>query len=291
MFARSFRAANVRPLMNAVAQARAFSSGHYHKDLLDNQGFVHRHNAYMRVLDEEVDKNCPQYMNNYEAMNKLNAELENRVAQTMAVSDKEMAKLKALGKNTTRERINQIVDRGSPFLEVGQLAGFDEGVPSGSIVTGIGQINNKKCMIVANLSTYKGGAYFPITVKKHLRAQEIAEENNLPCIYLVDSAGAFLPKQDNVFPDRDHFGRIFFNQARMSGKGIPQVAVVLGSCTAGGAYVPAMSDEVVMVKRRATVFLGGPPLVQAATGEVVTSEELGGANLHCEESGVSDHLA
>jgi 3-methylcrotonyl-CoA carboxylase beta subunit len=146
-------------------------------------------------------------------------------------------------------------------------------------------------MIIANQFTFKGGAYYPITVKKHLRAQEIAEQNGLPCIYLVDSAGAFLPKQDNVFPDRDHFGRIFFNQARMSAKGIPQVAVVLGSCTAGGAYVPAMSDEVVMVKRRGTIFLGGPPLVQAATGEVVTEEELGGANLHCEESGVSDHLA
>lgn len=146
-------------------------------------------------------------------------------------------------------------------------------------------------MIVANNFTYKGGAYYPITVKKHLRAQEIAEQNNLPCIYLVDSAGAFLPKQDDVFPDRDHFGRIFYNQSRMSAKGIPQVAIVLGSCTAGGAYVPAMSDEVVMVKRKGTIFLGGPPLVQAATGEIVTDEELGGANLHTEESGVADHLA
>jgi len=152
-------------------------------------------------------------------------------------------------------------------------------------------IHGQSCMIVANNFTYKGGAYHPITVKKHLRAQEIAMQNKLPCVYLVDSAGAFLPQQEDIFPDRDHFGRIFYNQARMSADGIPQIAVVLGSCTAGGAYVPAMSDEVVMVKRRGTVFLGGPPLVQAATGEVVTDEELGGAKLHCEESGVSDHLA
>jgi 3-methylcrotonyl-CoA carboxylase beta subunit len=167
----------------------------------------------------------------------------------------------------------------------------DESVPSGNIIAGIGNISGKQCMIVANNFNYKGGAYYPITVKKHLRAQEIAEENNLPCIYMVDSAGAFLPKQDDVFPDRNHFGRIFFNQARMSAKGIPQIAIVLGSCTAGGAYVPSMSDEVVMVHKKGTVFLGGPPLVQAATGEIVTDEELGGATLHSEESGVSDHLA
>ena len=180
---------------------------------------------------------------------------------------------------------------------MGQLAGYDcingieSSVPSGNVVAGIGQIGGRQCMIVANNFTYKGGAYHPITVKKHVRAQEIALENNLPCVYMVDSAGAFLPQQDEVFPDRDHFGRIFFNQARMSAKGIPQVAIVLGSCTAGGAYVPAMSDETVMVHKKATVFLGGPPLVQAATGEVVTDEELGGATLHSEESGVSDHLA
>lgn len=209
----------------------------------------------------------------------------------MLTSLKEQEKLKARGKLTPRERITSIIDRGSPFLEIGQLAGYDKDIPSGNVITGIGVVNGQKVMILANNFTFKGGAYFPITVKKHLRAQEIAEQNMLPCIYLVDSAGAFLPEQDNVFPDRDHFGRIFFNQARMSGKGIPQIAVVMGSCTAGGAYVPAMSDEVVMVKRRGTVFLGGPPLVQAATGEIVTEEELGGANLHCEESGVSDHLA
>ena len=166
-----------------------------------------------------------------------------------------------------------------------------ESVPSGNIITGIGKIGGRQCMIIANNYSYKGGAYYPITVKKHVRAQEIAEENNLPCIYMVDSAGAFLPKQEDVFPDRNHFGRIFFNQARMSAKGIPQVAIVLGSCTAGGAYVPSMSDEVVMVHKKGTVFLGGPQLVQAATGEIVTDEQLGGATLHCEESGVSDHLA
>jgi 3-methylcrotonyl-CoA carboxylase beta subunit len=209
----------------------------------------------------------------------------------MSIPEKIMNKAKKMNKLPARQRINKLVDRGSPFLELGQLAGYDEDVPSGNVITGIGEVSGQKCMIIANQFTFKGGAYYPITVKKHLRAQEIAEQNGLPCIYLVDSAGAFLPKQDNVFPDRDHFGRIFFNQARMSAKGIPQVAVVLGSCTAGGAYVPAMSDEVVMVKRRGTIFLGGPPLVQAATGEVVTEEELGGANLHCEESGVSDHLA
>ncbi len=179
----------------------------------------------------------------------------------MLTSQKEQEKLAQRGKKTPRGRINQIVDRGSPFLEIGQLAGYDNGVPSGNVIAGVGVINGQKCMILANNFTYKGGAYYPITVKKHLRAQEIAEENRLPCVYLVDSAGAFLPEQDNVFPDKNHFGRIFFNQARMSAKGIPQIAVVLGSCTAGGAYVPAMSDEVIMVKKRGTVFLGGPPLV------------------------------
>jgi 3-methylcrotonyl-CoA carboxylase beta subunit len=165
-----------------------------------------------------------------------------------------------------RERINSVLDPGSPFIEIGQLAGYDymnesESVPSGNIIAGIGNVGGKQCMIVANNFNFKGGAYYPITVKKHIRAQEIAEENNLPCIYMVDSAGAFLPKQDDVFPDRNHFGRIFFNQARMSAKGIPQIAIVLGSCTAGGAYVPSMSDEVVMVHKKGTVFLGGPPLV------------------------------
>ena len=176
-------------------------------------------------------------------------------------------------------------------MPIGQLAGHDQGVPQGNIIAGIGLVNDTHCMIIANNFTFKGGAYYPITVKKHLRAQEIARQNKLPCIYIVDSAGAFLPEQDNVFPDKDHFGKIFFNQSRMSSEGIPQIAVVMGSCTAGGAYVPAMSDEVVMVRNKGTIFLGGPPLVEAATGEVVSSEELGGADLHCSESGVADHMA
>lgn len=193
-----------------------------------------------------------------------------------------------------RERIEKILDEGSPFIELSTLAAYnlyEEEVPSAGLVTGIGRVQGIECLFVANDATVKGGTYFPMTVKKHLRAQEIALENFLPCIYLVDSGGAFLPKQDEVFPDRDHFGRIFYNQAQMSAKGIPQIAVVLGSCTAGGAYVPAMSDETVIVKDNGTIFLGGPPLVQAATGEIVTAEDLGGADVHTRISGVSDHYA
>jgi 3-methylcrotonyl-CoA carboxylase beta subunit len=203
---------------------------------------------------------------------------------------------KSRSKLPPRARIHKLLDPGSPFLELSPLAGGDGlypniDVPGGGIVTGIGQIHGTKVLIVANDATVKGGTYFPITVKKHLRAQEIAAQNNLPCVYLVDSGGAFLPMQDQVFPDSNHFGRIFFNQANLSAKGIPQIAVVCGSCTAGGAYVPAMSDETVMVKGNATIFLGGPPLVKAATGEIVTAEELGGADVHCKVSGVADHLA
>ena len=182
----------------------------------------------------------------------------------------------------------------SPFLELSALAGdelYEDEVPAGGLITGIGQIAGQKCMIVANDATVKGGTYYPITVKKHLRAQEIAAENHLPCLYLVDSGGAYLPKQDEVFPDRDHFGRIFYNQARLSAQNIPQIAVVMGSCTAGGAYVPAMADESIMVKNQATIFLGGPPLVKAATGEEVSAEELGGADVHCRISGVADYYA
>jgi 3-methylcrotonyl-CoA carboxylase beta subunit len=198
------------------------------------------------------------------------------------------------GKFLPRERIDRILDAGSPFIELSSLAAYnlyEDDVPSAGMVTGIGRVHGTLCLFVANDATVKGGTYFPMTVKKHLRAQEIALENNLPCIYLVDSGGAFLPKQDEVFPDRDHFGRIFYNQAQMSAKGIPQIAVVLGSCTAGGAYVPAMSDETVIVKNNGTIFLGGPPLVKAATGEEVTAEELGGADVHTRLSGVSDHFA
>jgi 3-methylcrotonyl-CoA carboxylase beta subunit len=198
------------------------------------------------------------------------------------------------GKILPRERVSRLIDPGSPFLEVGLFAAhgmYDGDSPSAGIVTGIGRIAGRECMIVCNDATVKGGTYYPLTVKKHLRAQEIAEANALPCVYLVDSGGANLPNQDEVFPDRDHFGRIFYNQANMSAKGIPQIAVVLGSCTAGGAYVPAMSDETIIVKEQGTIFLAGPPLVKAATGEVVTAEELGGGDVHTRLSGVADHLA
>src|SRR5690242_16386479 len=200
----------------------------------------------------------------------------------------------ARGKLLPRDRVRVLLDPGSPFLELSQLAAFgmygDE-APGAGIITGIGRVMGRECVVVANDATVKGGTYFPITVKKHVRAQEIARENRLPCVYLVDSGGANLPNQDEVFPDRDHFGRIFFNQARMSSEGVPQIAVVMGSCTAGGAYVPAMSDESIIVKGQGTIFLGGPPLVKAATGEVVTAEELGGAEVHSRVSGVTDHMA
>src|SRR5680860_699819 len=204
------------------------------------------------------------------------------------------------GKMLARERIDTLLDPGSPFLELSPLAAYgmydergegDFAVPSASVVTGIGRVEGRECVIVANDATVKGGTYYPITVKKHLRAQEVARANRLPCIYLVDSGGAFLPMQDEVFPDKEHFGRIFFNQANLSAEGIPQIAAVMGSCTAGGAYVPAMSDETVIVKEQGTIFLGGPPLVKAATGEVVTAEDLGGGDVHARRSGVVDHLA
>ena len=200
----------------------------------------------------------------------------------------------ARGKLLPRERVNALLDSGSPFLELSQLAAWEvygEDVAAAGIITGIGRVAGQECMIVANDATVKGGSYYPLTVKKHLRAQAIAQENNLPCIYLVDSGGANLPRQDEVFPDREHFGRIFFNQANMSSEGIAQIAVVMGSCTAGGAYVPAMADESIIVKEQGTIFLGGPPLVKAATGEVVSAEDLGGADVHCRTSGVSDHYA
>src|SRR3712207_1088425 len=198
------------------------------------------------------------------------------------------------GKLLPRERVQGLLDPGSPFLELSQLAAhgvYDDPIPSAGIITGIGRVSGTECVIVANDATTKGGTYFPLTVKKHLRAQEIAQQNNLPCIYLVDSGGANLPNQDEVFPDRDHFGRIFYNQANMSAAGIPQISVVMGSCTAGGAYVPAMSDESIIVRNQGTVFLGGPPLVKAATGEVVSAEDLGGADVHSRVSGVTDHYA
>ncbi len=205
-----------------------------------------------------------------------------------------VAKHRKRGKLTARERVDRLVDPGSDFLELSALAAngmYDDGAPAAGMITGIGVVLGQHCVIIANDATVKGGTYYPMTVKKHLRAQEVAEQNHLPCIYLVDSGGAFLPLQADVFPDRDHFGRIFYNQARMSGKKIPQIAAVMGSCTAGGAYVPAMSDETVIVKGNGTIFLGGPPLVKAATGEEVTAEELGGADVHTRISGVADHFA
>jgi 3-methylcrotonyl-CoA carboxylase beta subunit len=198
------------------------------------------------------------------------------------------------GKLLPRERINTLLDSGSPFLELSQLAAYEvyeDNVPAAGLIAGIGRVSGIECMIVANDATVKGGSYYPLTVKKHLRAQTIAEQNNLPCIYLVDSGGANLPRQDEVFPDREHFGRIFFNQANLSAQNIPQIAVVMGSCTAGGAYVPAMADESIIVKDQGTIFLGGPPLVKAATGEVVSAQDLGGGDVHCRTSGVVDHLA
>jgi 3-methylcrotonyl-CoA carboxylase beta subunit len=222
-------------------------------------------------------------------------ELEARSAQAAAGGgERAVERHRSRGKLLARERIDRLVDPGTAFLELNALAAwevYDGQAPSAGIVTGIGVVEGRECVIVANDATVKGGSYFPLTVKKHLRAQEVAEENHLPCLYLVDSGGAFLPLQAEVFPDREHFGRIFFNQARMSAKGIPQIAVVMGSCTAGGAYVPAMSDETVIVRGTGTIFIGGPPLVKAATGQDVTAEELGGADVHARQSGVADHYA
>lgn len=208
--------------------------------------------------------------------------------------EKAQARHRKHGKLLPRERIQQLIDKESTFFELSRLAGFklyDDDLPAGGIITGIGKIHGIDCMIVANDATVKGGTYYPITVKKHLRAQKIAEQNHLPCIYLVDSGGAYLPMQDEVFPDEQHFGRIFYHQANLSAKGIPQIAVVMGSCTAGGAYIPAMADQSIMVKEQATIFLAGPPLVKAATGEVVSAESLGGADVHCRLSGVADYYA
>lgn len=250
----------------------------------------------MTVLKSAVNSRSEEFRNNAEHMEKLVADLRDQIATVkLGGGDRARERHTGRGKLLPRERIRQLLDIGSPFLELSQLAAYgmygDEDVPAAGIITGIGRVSGVECVIVANDATVKGGSYYPMTVKKHLRAQEIALENNLPCIYLVDSGGANLPRQDDVFPDRDHFGRIFFNQATMSSKGIPQIAVVMGSCTAGGAYVPAMSDESIIVRKQGTIFLGGPPLVKAATGEVVSAEDLGGADVHCKTSGVTDHYA
>lgn len=249
----------------------------------------------MEILESHIDTGSADFKANYDAMMSIVGEWRERVNLVKQGGGEDATKKhKARGKLTARERIEALVDGGTAFLEFSTLAAWDmyEGqAPGAGVITGIGVVHGTECVIVANDATVKGGTYFPMTVKKHLRAQEIAFENGLPCIYLVDSGGAFLPMQADVFPDRDHFGRIFYNQARMSAANIPQIAVVMGSCTAGGAYVPAMSDETVIVKENGTIFLGGPPLVRAATGEVVDAQELGGAQVHCENSGVTDHFA
>jgi acetyl-CoA carboxylase carboxyltransferase component len=249
----------------------------------------------MSVLRSQVRASSDEFQQNAEHHRGLARELEERLAWARAGGGAEArARHEARGKLFVRDRIAKLLDPGTSFLELGALAAWDlyEGAaPGAGLVTGIGVVHGREVLVVANDATVKGGTYFPMTVKKHLRAQEVARENRLPCVYLVDSGGAFLPLQAEVFPDREHFGRIFYNQARMSAEGIPQVAVVMGSCTAGGAYVPAMSDETIIVRNQGTIFLGGPPLVKAATGEVVSAEDLGGGDVHARTSGVADHLA
>ncbi|HYZ89248.1 MAG TPA: carboxyl transferase domain-containing protein, partial [Myxococcales bacterium] len=242
----------------------------------------------MAVLSSQVERDSDVFAERAARMEALVAELHERTARVAAGGGpKAIERHRSRGKLLARERIDRLLDPDSAFLELSPLTAwdlYDNQAPAAGIVTGIGVVEGQECVVVANDATVKGGTYFPLTVKKHLRAQEIAEQNHLPCIYLVDSGGAFLPLQADVFPDRDHFGRIFFNQARMSAKGIPQIAVVVGSCTAGGAYVPAMSDETVIVRGTGTIFIGGPPLVKAATGQEVSAEELGGADVHTRQS-------
>ena len=249
----------------------------------------------MPAIRSQIDQRSPEFQANAAQMRGLVDELKSQFAKVAeGGGEKARAKHTERGKLLPRERIRGLLDPGSPFLELSALAAhgmYENQAPCAGIITGIGRVDGIETLVIANDATVKGGTYFPITVKKHLRAQEIALENRLPCVYLVDSGGAFLPLQDEVFPDRDHFGRIFYNQARMSALGIPQIAVVMGSCTAGGAYVPAMSDETIIVKEQGTIFLGGPPLVKAATGEVVDAETLGGADVHTSISGVADHFA
>jgi 3-methylcrotonyl-CoA carboxylase beta subunit len=249
----------------------------------------------MAILPTHLNPRSPEFIQNSASLLELIKDLQQKLAKVYqgggpAAQERHTSR----GKLLPRERINRLLDIGSPFLEVAQLAAhevYGEEVPAAGLIVGIGRVAGVECMIVANDATVKGGSYYPLTVKKHLRAQTIAQQNRLPCIYLVDSGGANLPRQDEVFPDREHFGRIFFNQANMSAQGIAQIAVVMGSCTAGGAYVPAMADETIMVRQQATIFLAGPPLVKAATGEVVSAEDLGGADVHCRTSGVADHYA
>jgi 3-methylcrotonyl-CoA carboxylase beta subunit len=249
----------------------------------------------MPTLETQLNSRSADFQANAEAMRALVADLQAQIAQAaQGGGEAARAKHTARGKLLPRDRVQMLLDPGTPFLELAPLAAhglYNGDAPCAGVIAGIGRVSGVDCMIVCNDATVKGGTYYPLTVKKHLRAQEVAQQNHLPCIYLVDSGGANLPNQDEVFPDRDHFGRIFFNQANMSAQGIAQIAVVMGSCTAGGAYVPAMSDETIIVKNQGTIFLGGPPLVKAATGEVVTAEDLGGGDVHTRLSGVADHLA
>ncbi len=249
----------------------------------------------MKIIKTTIDASTSQFDDNRKFMQQLADDLHRKLKTTaLGGSERSRKKHTDREKLLVRDRINLLLDQGSPFLEIAPLAAdgmYDNAAPAAGIVAGIGVVHSQQVMIVANDATVKGGTYFPMTVKKHLRAQEIASENNLPCVYLVDSGGAFLPLQDDVFPDKEHFGRIFYNQAQLSAKNIPQIAVVMGSCTAGGAYVPAMCDEAIIVKEQGTIFLGGPPLVKAATGEVVDAESLGGAEVHSTQSGVTDHFA
>ncbi|MCR4267436.1 carboxyl transferase domain-containing protein [Nitratireductor sp. ZSWI3] len=249
----------------------------------------------MTVIQSQLNASSETFKANDARMRDLVAEMADKAAHiARGGPDEARERHVKRGKLLPRERLAQLLDVGAPFLEIGQFAAhgmYGGDIASAGMIAGVGRIEGRECVVVVNDATVKGGTYYPLTVKKHLRAQEIALENNLPCVYLVDSGGANLPNQDEVFPDREHFGRIFYNQANMSARGIPQIACVMGSCTAGGAYVPAMSDETIMVKGQATIFLGGPPLVKAATGEVVTAEELGGAEVHTRESGVADHYA
>ena len=249
----------------------------------------------MDRLESHVDASSEEFRRNRDRMTALVAELRERIALVrQGGGEKYLQRHRDQGKLPVRDRIGRLLDPGSAFLELSPLAAwdlYDNEAPAAGIITGVGRVSGREVVIVANDATVKGGTYYPITVKKHVRAQEVAMQNRLPCVYLVDSGGAFLPLQAEVFPDRDHFGRIFFNQARMSAERIPQVAAVMGSCTAGGAYLPAMSDETIIVRATGTIFLGGPPLVKAATGETVTAEELGGADVHTRLSGVADYLA
>ncbi len=249
----------------------------------------------MYRIESKVDANSAEFRKNRESYTDIIAEFRERLIAVKPGGPEKMQKLhKKRGKLTARERLDLLFDRGSPFLEFSALAAcdmYDNEAPAAGIITGIGKIHGQETLVVANDATVKGGTYFPMTIKKHVRAQEIALDNNLPCVYLVDSGGVFLPLQDGVFPDRDHFGRIFYNQARLSALNIPQISIVMGSCTAGGAYVPAMSDETIIVRQQGTIFIGGPPLVKAATGVDVSPEDLGGADVHCRISGVSDHYA